>query len=115
MFALAYAHGVVYAGGEFGNARRPGQAGSAGAVARTYLAAFNSTTGALISSFHPTITEAGTASDPGVYAMALSPNGQTLFVGGTFDHVDGSARANLAAFDTATGALTSWAPSATPR
>src|SRR6266702_2755761 len=117
VFALAYANGMVYAGGVFGNARPPGQpAGSTtGEVARTYLAAFDSTTGALISSFAPTITETGTASNPGVYGLALSPDGKTLYVGGTFDHVNGASRANLAAFDTATGALTSWAPSATAR
>jgi Concanavalin A-like lectin/glucanases superfamily len=113
VFALAYANGVVYAGGNFGNALPPGTpAGSTtGEVARTYVAAFNSTTGALISSFAPTITETGTTSHPGVYALALSPDGQTLYVGGIFDHANGVARSNLAAFNTATGALTSWNPS----
>ncbi|HUZ55982.1 MAG TPA: LamG domain-containing protein, partial [Streptosporangiaceae bacterium] len=100
------------AGGQFGNARPPGQpAGSTtGEVTRTFLAAFNSTTGALITSFDPTITETGTASRPGVYALALSPDGKTLYAGGTFNKVDGQSRSNLAAFDTSTGALTSWAP-----
>ncbi|HUZ55968.1 MAG TPA: LamG domain-containing protein [Streptosporangiaceae bacterium] len=114
VFALAYGNGVVYAGGQFGNARPPGQpAGSTtGEVTRTFLAAFNSTTGALITSFDPTITETGTASRPGVYALALSPDGKTLYAGGTFNKVDGTARTNLAAFDTSTGALTSWRPAA---
>ena len=58
VFALAYANGVVYAGGVFGNALPPGTpAGTTtGEVPRTFLAAFNSTTGALITSFDPTIT-----------------------------------------------------------
>ena len=47
--------------------------------------------------------------------MALSPDGSTLYVGGIFDHVNGVARNDLAAFNTATGALTSWAPSTVPR
>ena len=112
VFALAYGNGVVYAGGTFGNALPPGTpAGTTtGEVARTFLAAFNSTTGALITSFDPTITYSGTNPHPGVYAMALSPDGSTLYVGGIFDHVNGVARNNLAAFNTATGALTSWAP-----
>jgi Concanavalin A-like lectin/glucanases superfamily len=114
VLALAYGNGVVYAGGIFGNALPPGTpAGSTtGEVTRTYLAAFNSTTGALISSFDPTITYSGTTAHPGVNALALSPDGQTLYVGGLFDHVNGVARSNLAAFNTATGALTSWAPTA---
>ena len=47
-----------------------------------------------------------------MYALALSPNGSTLYVGGTFNQVNGSYRDNLAAFNTSTGALTSWKPSA---
>lgn len=47
-----------------------------------------------------------------MYALTVSPDGSTLYVGGIFDHVDGSARSNLAAFNTSTGALTSWNPAA---
>jgi hypothetical protein len=112
VWALAYAKGVVYVGGQFTNVRPPGVAAgtTTGDVARTYLAAFNATTGALITSFSPTITS--TSSSPGVYSLAVSPDGKTLYAGGTFDHVDGSYRDDLAAFSTATGARTSWAPTA---
>jgi hypothetical protein len=115
VWALAYANGVVYVGGQFSNALPPGTpAGTTtGEVARTYLAAFSSTTGALITSWDPAITGSSSSTD-GVYALTVSPNGQTLYVGGLFNHVNGAYRDNLAAFSIsgATPTLTSWAPSA---
>ena len=43
------ANGVIYAGGKFTQVRPPGTAaGSTQAVTRNYLAAFNASTGALI-------------------------------------------------------------------
>ena len=114
VWTLAYGNGVVYVGGQFLNARPPGAANGSttGEVSRTYLAAFNSTTGALITSFDPVIAETGSQSSPGVYTLAVSPDGSTLYVGGLFNKVNGSYRDNLAAFNTSTGALTSWQPSA---
>jgi hypothetical protein len=113
VWALAYGNGVVYVGGQFLNARPPGAANGSttGEVPRTYLAAFNSTTGALITTFDPVITDSNSGATPGVYALAVS--GNTLYVGGTFNGVNGSYRDNLAAFNTTTGALlTTWTPSA---
>jgi Concanavalin A-like lectin/glucanases superfamily len=117
VFAVAYAKGVVYAGGVFGNARPPGVAAgnTTGEVARTFLAAFNSTTGALITSFDPVITSTSAPPTAGVFSLAVSPDGNTLYVGGFFDHVNGSYRDSLAAFSTSTGALTSWDPAATSK
>jgi hypothetical protein len=108
VWALAYANGVVYVGGQFTSVRPPGDASGTGEVARTYLAAFSSTTGSLLS-FNPTITG---SSSPEITALAIS--GHTLYVGGHFDHVNGQYRDNLAAFDISTGSptLTSWAPTA---
>ena len=40
-----------------------------------------------------------------VYAMALSPSENTLYVGGTFTTIDGESRNRIAAFDVATGRL----------
>jgi hypothetical protein len=109
VWSLAYGGGVAYVGGQFTSVRPPGDAIGTGEVARTFLAAFNSTTGALITSFNPVLT--GTASAE-VTALAVSPDGKTLYVGGLFNHVNGVYRDNLAAFSISTGALTSWAPPA---
>jgi Concanavalin A-like lectin/glucanases superfamily len=109
VWALGYSSGVVYVGGQFTSVRPPGNPLGTGEVARTFLAAFNSTTGALVTSFNPTITGGSGAE---VTALAASPDGSTLYVGGIFDHINGVYRDNLAAFNIATGALTSWAPAA---
>jgi hypothetical protein len=108
VWAIAQAKGVVYVGGQFTSVRRPGDPLGTGEVTRSYLAAFSAATGALITSFDPTIS----GSTPGVYALAVSPDGQTLYVGGLFNKVDGSYRDNLAALSTSTGALTGWDPAA---
>jgi concanavalin A-like lectin/glucanase superfamily protein/beta-propeller uncharacterized protein DUF5122 len=108
VWALAYANGVVYVGGQFTSVRPPGDPSGTGEVARTYLAAFSSTTGAL-ESFDPSIS-GGSGTE--ITALAVSPDDSTLYVGGIFTTVNGAARDNLAAFSTSTGALTSWAPAA---
>jgi hypothetical protein len=107
VWALASSGGVVYAGGQFTSVRPPGDPLGTGEVARTFLAAFSASTGALNTSFNPTIT--GTAA---AEVTALAVSGNTLYVGGIFDHVNGVYRDNLAAFNLTTGALTSWAPTA---
>src|SRR5882757_8095137 len=48
VWALAYANGVMYAGGTFTSVRPSGAAAGTGEVARTNFAAFNATTGALL-------------------------------------------------------------------
>ncbi|NLN91787.1 MAG: DUF5011 domain-containing protein [Candidatus Hydrogenedens sp.] len=45
-----------------------------------------------------------------VYALALSENRSTLFIGGDFTSINGTARRNLAAVNTVTRALRSWNP-----
>ena len=88
---------TVYAGGSFTAARPAGAEPGVGTVARTNLLAFNLTTGVL-TSFAPTINGP-------VRALAASPDGSRLYVGGTFTTVSSQTRFNIAAFDTATGAL----------
>jgi Concanavalin A-like lectin/glucanases superfamily len=109
VWAITYAKGVVYVGGQFTSVRPPGDPVGTGGKPRTYLAAFSSSTGNLITTFHPDITG---GSDTQIRALAVS--GSTLYVGGNFSAVNGTARDNLAAFNVSTGtpALTNWAPTA---
>ena len=109
VWAIAYSRGTVYVGGQFSAVRPPGARPGHGETGRTFVAAFSSATGALIRSFHPTISG---ASGSEVTALAVSPDGKTLYVGGLFNHADGTFRDNLAAFSTSNGALTGWAPTA---
>jgi hypothetical protein len=103
VLALAVANGTVYAGGDFSSARPPGDPPGTGEVARNHIAAFDSSTGGLISSFNHSL-------DGTVRAMAVSPDRSTLYVAGEFTHVDNAYRPYIASFSTATGSLTSWSP-----
>jgi hypothetical protein len=100
--AIGAANGTVYVGGDFTSVRPPGAAPGTGETARSYLAAFNSATGNLLSFNH--------TFDAPVLAIVPSPDGRTVYVGGAFGTVDGASRPRLAAFDTTTGALLSWRP-----
>ncbi len=107
VWALAVSGNVLYAGGDFTSVRPPGNPAGTGEVARGRIAAFNKSTGALITTFNHTV-------NGGIRSMAVSADGSTLYIGGTFSQVDGVSRTNLAAFNTGTGALsTTWKPTAT--
>ena len=85
VFALALSGDTLYAGGDFSNV---------GSTVAPRLARFDTTTGALDTSWTP-----GPDGDsPYVRALALS--GDTLYVGGHFDTIGESAIDNLARFDT---------------
>ncbi|MFC0624469.1 LamG domain-containing protein [Kribbella deserti] len=106
---LAVSGGKVYAGGRFTTVRPPGSAPGTNEVSRTYLARFDALTGALDMGFNPVLNDA-------VYSIAASADGSRIFVGGDFTTVNGQSRRKLAAFDAATGALSSqWRPSASWR
>jgi putative cell wall-binding protein len=89
---------VVYVGGNFT---------TIGGASRNRLAALDSTTG-LATSWNPAPTK--TVGTPSIASLIL--DGSSLFVGGLFDGVGGSSRANLASVDTSTGLATSWNPGA---
>jgi chitodextrinase len=108
VWGIAYASGVVYVGGDFTSVRPPGSAAGQNEVPRNHLAAFNASTGALITSFNHNVSGS-------VQVLTASPDGSTVYAGGDFTTVDGVARSRVAAFTTATGALTSFAPAANGR
>jgi hypothetical protein len=101
VFALARWGNTLFVGGKFKKAVSP--TGQKTTVAN--LAAFDMTTGTHIPSFAPTIAFTQVVDQPEVDALAVSTDGSTLYVGGSFDTVDGQPRQNFAAVDTATGAL----------
>jgi hypothetical protein len=102
--AVAYLGNTVYAGGIFANAQRNGKL-----TPRAGLAAQDATTGALL-------PWAPTADGP-VNALVVDPATNTVYIAGTFTHVNGVYRDGIAQLDAVTGALTSFTHqvSGTPR
>lgn len=94
--AIATVNGRVYLGGSFT---------TAGGLSRRGLAAVNASTGQVDSTWSADV--AGT-----VLTLAVSPDGTTLYVGGSFTKVRAFSRLNLAAVSTASGAVTPWDPGA---
>lgn len=97
--AIAVSGGVVYAGGTFNRVRPPGVAlGGAGEVTRTNLAAFNASTGALVTAFNVTLN--GRVDD-----IAIAPNGSRMYIVGMFTSVNGQTRNRVAAINIPSGTL----------
>jgi PKD repeat protein len=69
-----------------------------------HIAAFDTATGALVTSFTASISNT-------VNALAINSAGSVIYAGGNFFNVNGVARTRLAAI-TSGGALTTWAPTA---
>lgn len=107
VFAQVTVGNTVYATGRFTQATPSGVAiGGAGSVARSNLLAYDITTGNLISSFTAGFSGTGATG----YAIAASPDGTKLYVGGRFTSANGSGasgqpRSNIAAFDIPSGTL----------
>jgi hypothetical protein len=96
VYAIARGAGRIYVGGAFTQALPPwGTSGSP--VPRSRLLALNADTGELDRSFDATLN------GDEVRALAVSPDGTTLYVGGRFTAAGGAPAKNLAALDTATG------------
>ncbi|MET0694427.1 MAG: LamG-like jellyroll fold domain-containing protein [Propionibacteriaceae bacterium] len=93
----------VFAGGDFDFARPALAEPGVSQTARHSLLSYNLTTGVLDPSFAPELNGE-------VKALAVSADGQTLYVAGSFTEVGTTKRSRFAAFDVASGALTSFAP-----
>ena len=95
---------TVYVTGSFSSARPAGSALGTNETPRANLLAFRLSTGALISTWAPSLNAQGRT-------IAASADGSTVYVGGDFTQVNGTTTRNrLAAFDSATGALRSFNP-----
>ena len=101
---LAYNGNALYLGGHFGRVD-----GTPANVARV-----NATTGAFDSSFQFTISSPPSGRTPKVKVLALSPDGSTLAIAGTFNLVNGQSISRLALINTggglgSTATLDNWA------
>ncbi|WP_306190281.1 LamG-like jellyroll fold domain-containing protein [Streptomyces sp. MK5] len=100
VWALAQAHGVVFAGGTFSAIRPAGTAaGDPAERSAVNFAAFDAATGAPTDCRLSFTVSSGTAT---VRALAVSPDGNTLYAGGYFGAVNGVGASSLAAIDIAT-------------
>ena len=86
VWALAVSNGVVYAGGDFTRVRPPGAPLGTSETTRNRLAAFDASTGALITTFNPNVNGR-------ILDLAASPDGTKLYVVGAFTTVSGQPRA----------------------
>ncbi len=94
---------TVFVGGEFSSARPAGAALGTQEVPRYNLMSYDIKTG-VMTNFAPNLNGA-------VRSLAVSPDGKTLYVGGTFTVVDRAQHYRLVAFDIATGKVkASFAP-----
>ena len=91
---------TVYVAGKFTTARPAGAAPGTQGVARNNLLAYDIRTGALITSFAPSLNAQA-------LSIAASPDGTRIYVGGDFTTANGQARNRMAAYSTATGELIS--------
>jgi hypothetical protein len=91
--AIAVLGDTVYAGGLFDAVTQGGQT-----FQRSHLMAFDRRTGEMRRNFAPVIGGGQ------VWALAVDPETNSLYVGGQFKTVDGAARAAVAKLDATTGA-----------
>jgi PKD repeat protein len=99
---------TVYVAGSFTRARPAGAAAGTNETVRNNLLAYNLTTGALVTSWAPTLNAQA-------MTISASADGTTIYVGGDFTQANSTARNRIAAFDATTGALRSFNPGANSR
>lgn len=90
---------TVFVGGSFTSARPAGAAAGVGESQRSNILAYDLRTGALLP-FAPVLNQQ-------VKALAASPDGSRLYVGGQFTKVGAADRYRIAAFDVTSGQLVS--------
>ena len=95
--AIAVANGKIYIGGSFTHVIPPG---GGSAVVRNHLAALDLHTGAL-KPWNPGANDI-------VNAIAVKPNGKTIYVGGHFTKAHGATRLHVAAINATSSALRPW-------
>jgi len=88
----------VYVAGKFTRARPAGAAAGTSETVRNNLLAYDLTTGALITSWAPSLNAQA-------FALAASPDGTRIYVGGEFTTVGGVSKLRIAALDATTGAV----------
>lgn len=97
---------TVYVAGRFTSARPAGAAAGSQETPRGNLLAYDIRTGVLVNSWAPSLNAQA-------LAIAASPDGSRIYVGGDFTAVNGTTRNRIAALDPTTGALVAgFAPSA---
>ena len=85
--AIAEANGRYYIAGDFSQV---------GGETQRFIAAIDVATGQLDPTFRPVVSGE-------IYALAVSPDGDDIYVGGLFSTVNGVARSNIAKIDAITG------------
>ena len=110
VWAVAAARGKVFAGGTFTSVRAPGTAaGDASSMTRNNFVVLDAATGVPTSC---TVSVTLATSTPTVRAVAASPDGSTIYFGGSFSTVNGVSRSNVAAIDATTCTLLPFNPGA---
>ena len=92
VWAILERHGLIYIAGQFTTVEGQTQ---------SYIAAVNATTGQIHAPFNPVVSDGNTE----IKAMAFSPDGNSLYIGGIFRSVNGVSRDRIAKINAFTGAL----------
>ena len=98
VWAMAQADGLVFVGGTFSTIRPPGAAAGTSETQVANFAAFDAATGQPAGCQLDFTVGSGDAT---VRALAVSPDGKTLYAGGFFGSVNGTGVSSLAAIDIA--------------